>query len=81
MGEGLSCVFITANFIKNRAAVQEETELLNQKSAQALNASVQGGFVYSGNVFPTIAAVSDLLMLVLYMLTVISLQMMIGLAN
>lgn len=81
MGEGWSWVFITANFIKNRAAVQEETELLNQKSAQGLNASVQGGFVYSGNVFPTIAAVSDLLMLVLYMLTVISLQMMIGLAN
>lgn len=52
MGEGLSWVFITANFIKNRAAVQEETELLNQKSAQGLNASVQGGFVYSGNVIP-----------------------------
>lgn len=42
---------------------------------------LQGGFVYFENVFPTIAAASDILMLVLYVLTVISLQMMIELAN
>lgn len=42
---------------------------------------LQSGFVYSENVFPTKAAVSDILMLVLYMLAVISLQMMIELAN
>lgn len=42
---------------------------------------LQGGFVYSENVFPTMAVLSDILMLVLSMLTVISLQMMIELAN
>lgn len=42
---------------------------------------LQGGFVYPENVFSTIAAASDILMLVLYVLTVISLQMMIELAN
>lgn len=42
---------------------------------------LQGVFVYPENVFPTIAAVADILMLVLYVLTGISLQMMIELAN
>lgn len=42
---------------------------------------LQGGFVYSENVFPTMVAASDILMLVLCVLTVISLQMMIELAN
>lgn len=44
MEEGLMCVFIAANFINNRAAVQEETGFLNQKCAQALNASVARWF-------------------------------------
>lgn len=36
--------FITANFINNGAAVQEETEFLKQKYAQAVNASVARWF-------------------------------------
>lgn len=44
MGEGLICAFITANFINKRAGVQEETEFLNQKHAQALNASIAKWF-------------------------------------
>lgn len=42
---------------------------------------LKGAFIYSENVFINIACVPDILMSFLYMLEVISLQMMTELAN
>lgn len=56
-------------------------ERLNSSTGNMNGLQLKGAFIYSENVFVNIACVPDILMSFLYMLTVISLQMMIELAN